>query len=192
MNNYIKTKSLDLNLYELRASCEIMRDIIIENFKPVTDKCEFTGQDTVITGLFGKYNMLMYPLSQVWDLYEEIKIFFREIHPHKDPYFIQCWLNYYNYGDFIDWHGHWDPHFNSYHGYFCVDTEPSKTTYKLPNDNSPLDVISKDNLLVLSGSNGDVHRTWPWTDKHRPRITIAFDIVPAIYCTHGINHWVPI
>jgi hypothetical protein len=59
-----------------------------------------------------------------------------------------------------------------------------------------LDIPSKNGLMVLSRSNGDVHRSSEW-DQEYPRITIAFDIVPAgiLYrenrYTH-INHWMPI
>ena len=58
-----------------------------------------------------------------------------------------------------------------------------------------IDIISKNNLLVISPSAGDQHRTWPWEGNGEPRITIAFDIVPESKFPSAIdkmNHWIPI
>jgi hypothetical protein len=121
---------------------------------------------------------------------------------------MQSWVNVYNYGEYIDWHGHGQTSTYAWHGFFCVNAEPSKTTYQYLNSPETIDVESKNNLLVLGKSNTDTHRTWPWLDKNEPRITIAFDIVPdtTIVRHNGNtkltdmikqypyfkNHWIPI
>ena len=86
----------------------------------------------------------------------------------------------------------------SWHGYYCVDVEPSKTSYKLEKNGKIVHVQNEDNLLVLSKSLDDQHRTWAWEYDH-PRITIAFDILPASNILNfegenkmGKNHWIPI
>ena len=191
MTDYISTKKLNLDLQEIKKSCEEIYKIVLSNF----DHAErsYQGRSTETTQLFNNYNLLMYPFPQFWNLYQEIKTMFREISKDTDQCYIQCWLNYYQKGDYIDWHDHWSPEAKSYHGFFCVDTEPSKTTYRIPNVVGEVDVESKDNLLVMSRSNGDLHRTWEWP-YDRPRITIAFDIVPSVSIDplESLNHWIPI
>ena len=106
-------------------------------------------------------------------------------------------MNIYRKGDFIDWHTHWPKEKNSWHGFFCVDCEPSYTTYRLPNRYEPVNVTSENNLLVIGKSDNDRHRSseWPYTD--RDRITIAFDIIPRqsiVPCfpyDGALNHWIP-
>ena len=136
----------------------------------------------------------MYPFDEFYDLYQEIKTFFYESSISEEQHYIQCWMNIYRKGDFIDWHTHWPKEKNSWHGFFCVDCEPSYTTYRLPNRYEPVNVTSENNLLVISRSNGDTHRTWPWEYADRDRITIAFDILPRLefHPEAWLNHWVPL
>jgi hypothetical protein len=128
-------------------------------------------------------------------------------------------LNVYRKGESIGWHGHQTPNYNAWHGFVCVDTEPeSYTSYRWPNnkerDNLILDVPSKDGLIVLGLSNGDIHRSSEWQIAERNRVTIAFDIVPSKALaaeisqnqepnlvnalkfvddkSYFVNHWVPI
>ena len=137
-----------------------------------------------------------------------IQKFFKESYDIKEQYMIQCWLNFYRKGEFIDWHRHWPMDAKGYHGFLCVSCEPSKTTYRLPAKHGvqipteliekteweTVDVESKNGLLVLSESAGDMHRTWPWEFHDRDRITIAFDIVPKPHFNPEawLNHWVPL
>jgi len=215
-SDYIKTKMLDIDLVELKRVCYISYDLIKENFTP-DGKTDYSGQSTASTKLFSQYNLLtlLYPITN--QLYFEIQKFFRENCDIKEPYMIQSWLNFYRKGEFIDWHRHWRSAAKGWHGFICVSCEPSKTTYRLPPihgfqvpsnliDESQWelqDIESKDGLIVLSESAGDMHRTWPW-EYDEPRITIAFDIIPTKHLETGttgsfqmtknnlINHWLPI
>lgn len=198
IEDYIITQKLNLNLEQLKNSCFALHDIIKREFQPEessqlpyfdnTSKLQFT------TSLYESYNLLMYTFPQFHELYEEIRNLFRSVCTYEERYYIQCWVNFYKKGDFIDWHHHWPPQDNAWHGFFCVDCEPSKTTYRIPNVEYEVDVPSENNLLVLSRSGGDMHRTWPWEDENRDRITIAFDIVPKgiINYKRWVNHWIPI
>lgn len=191
--DYIHTKKLNLNLSKIKNSSNKMYNYIKTNFENNSDH---NGQTSMEKQIFGKYNLFMYPLPEFHELYSEVRKFFREkINPEDldESYYIQCWLNFYRKGDFISWHEHWPPEVNGWHGYYCVDVEPSKTTYRLPGNKNHIDVENSNNLLVLSRSNGDQHRTWPW-EYDFPRITIAFDIVPACHIQDDDtpNHWVPI
>jgi hypothetical protein len=192
-SNYIHTKKLNLNLSKIKNSSHKMYNYIKKTFESGSD---YNGQSSMEKQIFAKYNLLMYPLPEFYELYCEIRNFFRENLNSEDlnePHYIQCWLNFYKKGEFISWHEHWPPEVNGWHGYYCVDVEPSKTTYKLPGYKKNIDVENCNNLLVLSKSNGDKHRTWPW-EYDSPRITIAFDIVPSWHIQNddSPNHWVPI
>jgi hypothetical protein len=190
-HNYIITEKANLDLTSLKTSCYKLHDLIKTNFKD--NQKEYLGTSTLTTQLYSSYNLLMYPYDQFYELYSFIKKVFRENCTDEKKYYIQCWLNYYEKNQYIDWHRHWKPKYKTWHGFFCVSCEPSKTTYKLPHVYSPVDITSEDNLLVISQSAGDEHRTYPWPYDD-PRITIAFDIVPQEYINpeKWMNHWVPI
>ena len=164
----------------------------------------------------------MYPLPGInelyWNIHQAFHACLTDAHGVvEDKFFIQCWLNYYQKGEFIDWHNHTATNVGGWHGFFCLDVEPdSFTSYKWPNDPERKDLIievpSKNNKLVIGTSNRDLHRSSDWTHD-RPRITIAFDIMPEqeLYIGGGsrdgsplsfkqkmkdskyfVNHWIPI
>jgi hypothetical protein len=202
IDNYIYTTKLNLNLSEIRNSSLRLINFVRNNIKD--DGTGFNGKQAkgnlpYESKLFSQYNVFMYPFPGFYDLYTEIKNTFHAVKEHQNipnkPYYCQCWVNVFEQGQFIDWHYHWTPEFHAWHGFYCVDVEPnSKTTYKLENE---VDVESKDNLLVISKSAGDLHKSSEWGDPNRPRITIAFDIIPAETLCDGfydnkLNHWVPI
>ena len=206
IENFLYTETLDLNLEVQRKTAHYMHSYIDRTFQHTPTAIDgaqrnpldvtFTGQVTLSTKLFDRYNYLMYPLPGIHNLYRSIQKVFREVDTDSyDDYFIQCWLNFYYKGDFIDWHGHWETKADSWHGFYCLDVEPeSYTEYKL--EDKLIKVPSKDNLLVISRSGRDVHKSSEWTED-RPRITIAFDIVPAeklfdVAAYRNPNHWIPL
>ena len=190
--NYVLTKELELDLAQLKSSCLLMRQLVLDTWPEHTDPATVKITNSLITQLFKNYNIFMYSYPEFYQLYLEIKTLFREQCGNNDPYYCQAWLNYYHTDEYVNWHRHNLSMNCGYHGFFCVDTEPSKTTYRLP-DETEFDVIGKNNLLVLSENQGDSHRTWPW-HLPEPRITIAFDIVPGarINPSDRLNHWLPI
>ncbi len=187
-NDYIKVYPLDINLEKIRESCDILNQYINANFDQAEGAIA-TGPLT--TQVFNHYNLLLFPYDEFHKLYQEICRVFSLVCNTNENYYIQCWLNYCTYEQFIDWHSHWGAQDNTWHGFVCVDSEESITSYKLPNGEE-FDVPSKNGTLVISKSDGDVHRTYPWPHANRPRITIAFDCVPADRIQWGVNHWIPI
>lgn len=192
--DYVYTRLLDLDIKTLQKSSYDIRDNIYKKFN--VDKNTSPNQ-AMLASVFQSYNLLMYPYPGFHGLYTEISKLFHEVNDITDlDYYIQCWINFYDKGQFIDWHTHRNKPAKAWHGFYCVDCEPSRTSYKLESGEL-LDIISKNNLLVLSKSGGDVHRTWPW-EGETPRITIAFDIVPQFKLDPTTcpidytNHWVPI
>lgn len=210
----------DIDLVELKHNSHFMYNNIKEFFQNF--KSNFNDQGIITTKLYSQYNLLLYPFPILHDLYFQISNAFhlaiddyygRNI---KDRFFMQCWLNYYKKGEFIDWHGHQPENYLAWHGFVCVDTEPdSYTSYRWPKDPTrkdlTIDIPSKNGLIVMGISNGDIHKSSEWQFEDRPRITIAFDIVPAIsfekhYAQFNeprylnamrdnqyfVNHWIPI
>ena len=95
----------------------------------------------------------------------------------------------------IKWHGHWPAKYRVIHGFYCVNVTPSFTEYMyrgIPGETFKVD--SKEGLLVFGKSNDNVHQSSPWCNAEKPRVTIAFDIIPVstLYHTnHVINHYIP-
>lgn len=191
--NYLYTKTLSLDIPSIKNSCMQMHEIILDNFAHMPGG--YPQTDLRSTHVFNQYNLLMYPLDQFYELYFEIQKMYKEISQDDKQMYIQCWLNFYNKGQFIDWHGHWGSGAGSFHGFYCVDVEPNSfTSYKFSIDNEQkyVDVDSKNNLLVMGRTDGDQHKSSEWQQDY-PRITIAYDIVPKEYVPiKMLNHWMPI
>lgn len=62
-----------------------------------------------------------------------------------------------------------------FHGYYCVNAEPSITYYKI-NGNNLFENHNKNNRAIVS-ETGHPHGRDDWYED-RPRITIAYDIAP--------------
>jgi hypothetical protein len=200
IDNVLYTRKLDLDLEVIRSTVDFMYEYIRLNF--VDDGKGYNGQSTLTTKLYDKYNYLLYPVPGNYELFNYIKETFHAALTHSnwnvsDQYYIQCWLNVYRKGEFIDWHHHGTPDMNSWHGFYCVDVEPNSfTAYKFPDIPRETIVNSENNLIVIGPTNGDLHRSSEWNEE-TPRVTIAFDIVPAnILFERGHwetkNHWIPI
>ena len=197
MHDYVGTRMLELDTATIKKSCYLMKDTIDKNF--IDDKHYYDDVSAPVTSnVFMSYNLLMYPFDGFHDLFVEINRSFHAMRIHQKvehtKFYIQCWLNVFKENQFLSWHKHWEPEFDAWHGFYCVQVGESSTAYILK-DKTELTVQSQDNLLVLSKSDGDIHRSSPWVRSDMDRITIAFDILPdyAFKKTDiQINHWIPI
>lgn len=64
-----------------------------------------------------------------------------------------------------------------FHGYYCVNAEPSSTYYKIGGaDGTPFENVNKNNRAIIS-ETGHPHGRDDWYEE-KPRITIAYDIAP--------------
>lgn len=208
-----------IDLKVLQNTCLQMRQIITKTFK--NDGSDYGSKSSDTTLLFRKYNFLLYPLPGIHSLHFNIASAFHACFEESygkrsdgsEEFFIQCWLNCFDNGQFIDWHSHSEVENYAWHGFVCVDTEPnSYTSYRWEHDPSRKDIVidipSKDGFIVMGRTNGDSHRSSEWLDEKRPRITIAFDIIPRSFVFTGstareyirkikndpyfVNHWIPI
>lgn len=114
----------------------------------------------------------------------------------KEQYYVQGWFNI-NHSEVgkLNWHDHGGPYAPHFHGYYCVNAEPSITHYKLFNDDTQLvDNVNKNNRLIVS-EMGHPHAMgdWSWDG---PRITIAYDIEPLSALKNNAltveQHWIPL
>ena len=215
VDGFFKIKKLNMNVIQLREITLQVNNYVKERFKDVVIYKRFGNRST---NLFAMYNTFLIATGPLYDLFKEINIFWNQVKPDNDNYYIGSWVNVYEESESIGWHHHWgdNPGTCAWHGFFCVDVDVSRTSYALDplyyhdskavdyiyngepilkyNDEYQLvDVVGRDNFLILSPSKGDFHRNIPWSIKDRPRITIAFDIVPGrlIDNSQWENHWIP-
>jgi hypothetical protein len=214
-DGFFKLKQCDLDLEKLRINCFQVSEFIKKRYSE--EKFE-NGFGARTTNLFEKYNLFMIASGPMHELFKEIVTFWNTWNPSDDIFYMQAWMNIYEEAPNLGWHHHSPGYMNSYHGYFCVDVDNSQTTYAMEpkyyqdciahdyttSTGDPLltynekyeivDVMNRDNLLVIAGSVNDMHRSMPWKIQTRPRITIAFDIVPGRWIENSVweNHWIPL
>lgn len=201
--DYLYTRKLDLDLSQQRENAHKVHDWIMKKYEgyPSTHP-----GGSHVTKYYAYYNYLAMTLDGMPTLFNVIKETFNSCNNHAwggnppdKEYVIQCWLNYYSKGEFIDWHGHLSAEARAWHGFYCLDVEPnSSTTYRL--DGKEVEIKSEDNLLVIGKSINDKHRSSEWNED-KPRITIAFDVSPVSSlnsCFTGENekgkthYWIPL
>jgi len=189
IKNYLWTEeSNQLDNAKLFEACMDIEQLLRKQFggPPVGEKDDrlFT------TSIFSKYNIFTYPNAEIQKLYKLLTERFSKYLDADRTYMLQSWLNVYRKGAFIGLHGHWPSEANVWHGYYCVNTEGSVTSYVV--DKETYEVKNKDGLIVIGRSGEDKHQSSPWNEE-KARITIAFDIVPIDSITQRkLNHYLPV
>lgn len=199
--DYVNVFDINLDLDELKPTClnigEFIENQYAENMGNYINSGELDAPHT--TKVFNQYNLLSFVSPKIYDVYKNIQNAFNQLPKKEDDFYIQCWLNVFKSNTELSWHHHWGKEYDCWHGFICVDAEPSITSYRIPDENgfSEIDIHNKNNTLVISKSDGDLHKTSVWNDPNRSRITIAFDILPMRTLiktpnSKQINHWIPI
>ena len=85
--NYVLTKELTLDLVQLKSSCLLMRQLVLDTWSKNTDAATVKITNSLITQLFKNYNIFMYSYPEFYRLYSEIKTLFREQCANDDPYY---------------------------------------------------------------------------------------------------------
>ena len=156
---------------------------------------------SITTVKWREYNVFQFYSPEIFNVFKAISELVKEacdyyeINFDDQKYMVQGWfnINFSNVGK-LDWHDHGAPGVNSFHGYYCVNAEPSITQYKIFNrDDNMFDNINKNNRAILS-EMGHPHAMgdWHWDG---PRITLAYDILPLDHLIKGNfieQHWVPL
>jgi hypothetical protein len=66
-----------------------------------------------------------------------------------------------------------------FHGYYCINAEPSKTFYNIDKSGQIFENINKNNRAILS-ETGHPHGRDDWFEE-KPRVTIAYDVTPNFF-----------
>lgn len=148
------------------------------------------------TGAIHKnYNLFTLPNKEISKLYRELVKYCLPLLNNKKDYWVQCWFNVFRKGEKVNWHAHWPPEKKVWHGFYCVNVGESYTEYKIPNVKDIIKIPSKEGRLVFGKSDGDEHKSSPWYSEEKPRITIAFDVIPVSSLTQDnsfyLNHYIP-
>ena len=191
LSNFLSKKYKLINDAQLRGVNEIGED----------DKY-WMESGSLSTVKWREYNVFQLYHPAIHNLYNALSDTVKEacdyygLDFYKEKYYVQGWFNI-NHSDTgkLDWHDHGGPFAPHFHGYYCVNAEPSITNYKLFNDdNRVVENINKNNRLIVS-EMGHPHAMgdWSWDG---PRITIAYDIEPVKYLIENDmtieQHWVPL
>lgn len=189
---------LSINLDNLKQYLDIKHEEILSNTLKednlLTDLLvkKYNKLNNAPTKLNKKYNLFKSDSTIIKEMYSELKALTEDACKHygydfdQQNYMVRAWFNYdlksinnkeYSplknerfFHDHLGGYGAPD-----FHGYYCVDAEPSITYYKI-NDQEVFSNINKNNRMVLC-ANGFLHGRDDWYEDH-PRITIAYDVVP--------------
>jgi len=145
------------------------------------------------------YNVFDFPNKNIHNIYVAARNLTKQACEYYDidferrNYYIHGWFNYWpgpvTKSDIVDddYHEHGD-YDGAFHGYYCLNAEPSITYYKI--NNSLFENHNKNNRLVVA-KNGAPHAigTWPYKTT---RITIAYNICPIEFIDHTAVHYVPL
>lgn len=159
--------------------CTIEKDILSKYKKDDHIDFSFIDGRVTTTDLYSQYH-----LFEDYAEYESIRqvrdLVIAAAQDYLEPgkYCIRSWLNMYYEGEYINWHHHMKQ--DCWHGYFTVFGEGTVTSYRFlgSSEDEQIDVMNINGSTVIGESGTDTHRTYPWNNPNRPRITIAFDISP--------------
>jgi hypothetical protein len=160
--------------------------------------------DAAATKLGQHYNIFQFHNKEIHNVYGAVSEMIKEaceyygIDFKAENYMIQGWFNFDRYKkpeplpdrylhDHMDGKGVPD-----FHGYYCVNAEPSHTYYKIGGmDGERFANVNKNNRAILS-ETGHPHGIQSW-EREDFRITIAYDVVPLNEIRLSTEqHWIPL
>lgn len=195
---------LDNNLEELSAYLMAKQDELLDGKignVPAEELSKYGKHNGPATQLGRYYNVFTFDNESISKLKQELKKLIIDacsyygINFDAQKYAIHGWFNV----DPKSEGGHVSPLHNDkffhdhmggegapvFHGYYCINAEPSSTFYKI-NGETPFENINKNNRAIVS-ETGHPHGRDDWY-QDSPRITLAYDIAPAVDGLHG--EWV--
>ena len=167
------------------------------------DAAEADKSHCMATALSPKYNVFQLHHPDLHTLMKAIRDMTLEaceyygVDFEEEQYYLQGWFNCDEKSEFENndpnlLHDHCGgsgiPFF---HGYYCVNAEPSVTHYQI-NRETMFDNVNKNNRAILS-EVGHPHRKGSWSSDSR-RITIAYDMLPLRFLDMDdeLQHWIPL
>lgn len=195
---------LSLLAEELKIRYKMIERSEIEGVTPVDETTAWQDSGSVSTMKWNQYNVFQFHIDGVRELYNAISDLTKEaceyydIDFEKSNYMVQGWFNINSskVGK-LNWHDHSAPGDFAplFHGYYCVNAEPSSTYYKIGGDRGPIvENVNKNNRAIVS-EMGHPHAMgdWAWEGE---RITVAYDVIPfshiKTYPIEQEQHWIPL
>lgn len=203
-NHKFFERHLSLDLPKLETSLLSLKERLSSENVPGVKNNDYESVDkaSFTTQLGEKYNIFQFHDDNIRALYSSIREMVLEaceyygIDAKSQNYMIQGWFN-------ADKNSKPEPLPNTYlhdhlngqgapdfHGYYCVNAEPSYTKYMISGETEFLNV-NVNNRAILS-ETGHAHgiSNWPF---EKDRITIAYDVSPLQNMKGSPEqHWVPI
>jgi len=175
-----------------------METLKLSGITKVTPRDHWLSSDSVSTIKWREYNVFQFYHESIHKLYKNISETIKEaceyygINFEEQKYMVQGWFNInYNHSGKLDWHDHGGPYAPYFHGYYCVNAEPSTTYYSV--FGNQVENHNKNNRMIIS-EMGHPHAMGDW-DWEGPRVTIAYDIMPLkslITNKAEPQHWIPL
>lgn len=190
---------LDVLTKDLLDRYQKIENLELAGVTPVKEGEPWELSKSVSTVKWREYNVFQFYTPEIYDLYLNIKDMVKEaceyyeLNFKNERFMIQGWfnINHAKKGK-LDWHDHGPSGAPNFHGYYCVNAEPSQTHYSIFGK----EVINnnKNNRAILS-EMGHQHAMADW-DWDGPRITMAYDIVPLRdlmkFGEGNEQHWIPL
>ncbi len=171
----------------------------LDGVTPVDGTELWQSSNSVSTIKWTQYNVFQFHIDGVHSLYKAVREMTLEACEYygldfeKEKFMVQGWFNInYAKNGLLDWHDHGPAGAPFFHGYYCVNAEPSNTHYIV--FDKEVENINKNNRAILS-EMGHPHAMADW-DWDGPRITIAYDVLPLrelqYNAMHQEQHWIPL
>lgn len=184
---------------ELRKRYELIENAKLLGVTPVGENEAWKSSNSISTMKWQQYNVFQFHIPELYNLYRSVGDMVREACEYYDVDFdsqnfmIQGWFNInHAHNGKLDWHEHGPEGAPFFHGYYCVNAEPSITHYITTQ--GPKENHNVNNRAVLS-EMGHPHAMGDW-DWSGDRITVAYDVIPLDrLITSGIEqeqHWIPL
>lgn len=185
---------------DLRLRYEKIKNAEIIGVTPVTDYEAWAESNSVSTMKWRQYNVFQFHTPEIYNLYLGIRDMAKEaceyygLNFEDQRYMLQGWfnINSTSKGGKLDWHDHGPTGAPLFHGYYCVNAEPSSTHYIV--FDKQVENINKNNRAILS-EMGHPHAMGDWT-WDGDRITIAYDLLPLKeleeFGVDAEQHWIPL
>lgn len=186
----------DLALF-LQNQYSDMESLKLKGITQLNNRDAWLSSESVSTIKWREYNVFQFYHPSIYKLYKNVvettkeACEYYEVDFDKQNYMLQGWfnINYSNKGK-LDWHDHGGPYAPYFHGYYCVNAEPSTTYYRIFNK-QVVNVNLNNRLIVSEMGHPHAMGAWEWAG---PRVTIAYDMVPleSLMANKAEpQHWIP-
>lgn len=191
---------LEVLTKQLERRYNLIENVKLKGIKKFGDVEEhFVESNSISTIKWREYNVFQFHIKEIYNLYRSVSELVKEaceyyeIDFDSQNFMIQGWFNINTSGKGkLNWHDHGEPGAPNFHGYYCVNAEPSVTYYKI-NGNTQVENVNKNNRVIVS-EMGHPHAQGDW-DWDGPRITVAYDIIPLRklpITPETEQHWIPL